>query len=204
MVWAAGHQRRNLGGSPPAGPAPDAAAASGSVAALSALMWTVSRVSAALCLPLLLPGPSHSAQDTWCQESGTGRRAPSASCLAGTSSRGSMDVIKLILKFRGSVLPYWAPQSPTARQNVGPPPSRQHPGQEQRWMPGLTAGYRAQESTRAQSLEGQAAPPLKITWSASRRIFLTSSSSRGEFLLLSGGDRHSRLQTASLPSRPFP
>lgn len=43
-----------------------------------------------------------------------------------------------------------------------------------------------------------------ITWLAPCRILLISSSSSGEFLLLSDGDRHSSLQTASLPSRPFP
>lgn len=43
-----------------------------------------------------------------------------------------------------------------------------------------------------------------ITWLASCRTLLISSSSRGEFLLLSDGDRHSCLQTASLPSRPLP
>lgn len=42
------------------------------------------------------------------------------------------------------------------------------------------------------------------TWLAPCRILLISSSSSGEFLLLSDGDRHSSLQTASLPSRPFP
>lgn len=43
-----------------------------------------------------------------------------------------------------------------------------------------------------------------ITWLASWRILLISSSSRGELLLPSDGDRRSCLQTASLPSRPFP
>lgn len=43
-----------------------------------------------------------------------------------------------------------------------------------------------------------------VTWLAPCRILLISSSSSGEFLLLSDGERHSSLQTASLPSRPFP
>lgn len=43
-----------------------------------------------------------------------------------------------------------------------------------------------------------------VTWLPPCRILLISSSSSGEFLLLSDGDRHSSLQTASLPSRPFP
>lgn len=43
-----------------------------------------------------------------------------------------------------------------------------------------------------------------VTWLAPCRILLISSRSSGEFLLLSDGDRHSSLQTASLPSRPFP
>lgn len=47
-------------------------------------------------------------------------------------------------------------------------------------------------------------PAETLTWLASCRILLISSSSRGEFLLLSDGDRRSCLQTASLPSRPFP
>lgn len=87
VVWAAAHQRRSPGGCPAAGPAPDAPA-SATAAAVSAFMWTVSRVSAPLssylcccgCSPTLVRTPGNLGQEVehlqlpvwlWCPQVGT-------------------------------------------------------------------------------------------------------------------------------------